>query len=296
MTLIDRTLTFAKHHTPSNLRVAVRWTMLETKNVRSRLTVPVAARSAYDNVYHITVRKTASQWVKALLHDPAIYRYSGLVPFDQRVHRRRYPDAIPPGRVASSLFIYHKRFMTISKPENYRAFFIQRDPRDIVVSSYFSLKSSHSPMGDVLEQRKILQELPFKEGMLHVIGHLKEQGLFSALRSWVVAPPQEEIRIFRYEDLVGERQFDEVTELMRHCGIAVPEAELEALLDRHSFSRKKKDGGDSGTLSHYRKGKAGDWRNHFDDDIYEAFAAATGDLVERCGYPTRDQALRTPGE
>ncbi|MCW6009851.1 sulfotransferase domain-containing protein [Micromonospora sp. CPCC 205371] len=294
--MIDRGLTFAKHHTPSSVRVAARWAMLESRNVRSRLTVPVVARSEYDNVYHCTVRKTASQWVKALLHDPVVYRYSGLLPFDQRVHRRRYPDAIPPGRVASSLFIYHKRFTTISKPEKYRAFFILRDPRDIVVSSYFSLRSSHTPMGDILVHRKILQEKPFKEGMLHVIGHLKEQGLFSALRSWVVAPSTEAIRLVRYEDLTGEQQFDEMTQLMRHCGIAIPPDELAALLDRHSFSRKRKGGGDAGTLSHYRKGKAGDWRNHFDDDIYEAFAAATGDLVEVCGYPSRDQALRAPGD
>jgi hypothetical protein len=280
-------LTFAKHHTPNSVRVAARWAMLEGRNVRSRLTVPVATRCEYDAVYHCTLRKTASQWVKALLHDPVVYRYSGLLPFDQRVHRRRYPDAIPPGRVASSLFISYKRFSTIRKPENHRAFFIMRDPRDIVVSSYFSLRGSHTPMGDILEHRKVLQELPFKEGMIHVIGHLKETWLFTQLRGWVTAPGDETFRLFRYEDLIGERQTDEMAELMRHCGISIPPPELEALLDRHSFSRKR--GGDAGALSHYRKGQAGDWRNHFDDDIYEAFIAATGDLVELCGYPSREQ-------
>ncbi|MEH1124345.1 sulfotransferase domain-containing protein [Micromonospora sp. CPCC 206061] len=294
--MINRSLAFAKHHTPSSLRVAVRWTMLEARNVRSRLSVPVVARCEYDNVYHCTVRKTASQWVKALLSDPVVYRYSGLLPFDQRVHRRRYPDAIPPGRVASSLFISYKRFSTIPKPENYRAFFIMRDPRDIVVSSYFSLRSSHTPMGDILQHRKILQEIPFKEGMLHVISHLKERGLFASLRSWVAAPSAETFRLFQYEDLIGERQLDEVEKLMRHCGIPIPRSDLTALLDRHSFSRMRKDSGEAGPVSHYRKGKAGDWRNHFDDDIYEAFVAATGDLVELCGYAARDQPLRAPGD
>lgn len=270
--------------------------MLETRNARSRLTVPVVARCEYDNVYHCTVRKTASQWVKALLSDPVVYRHSGLLPFDQRVHRRRYPDAIPPGRVASSLFISYKRFTTISKPEKYRAFFILRDPRDIVVSSYFSLRSSHTPMGDILRHRKVLQEKPFKEGLLYVISHLSESGLFASLRSWVVAPSAETFRLFRYEDLTGERQLDEVDRLLRYCGISIPPPELAALLDRHSFSRKRKERPETGSVSHYRKGKAGDWRNHFDDDIYEAFVAATGDLVELCGYPARDQSLRTPGE
>ncbi|WFE24461.1 sulfotransferase domain-containing protein [Solwaraspora sp. WMMD937] len=288
--MIKRTFTFAKHHTPSNVRVAVRWTMLETRIARSRLTIPVVARCEYDNIYHCTVRKTGSQWVKAILSDPVVYQYSGLLPFDQRVHRRRYPDAIPPGRVASSLFVGYKRFEAIPKPEKYRAFFVMRDPRDIVVSSYFSLRNSHTPMGDVLHHRKILKEKPRKEGLLYIINHLAEKNLFSALRSWVVAPSAETFRLFRYEDLTGERQADEVEELMRHCGIALPPAELAALLDRHGFSRMRKNRLETGPTAHYRKGKAGDWLNHFDDDIYEAFVATTGNLVELCGYPSRDEA------
>ncbi|WP_326555590.1 sulfotransferase domain-containing protein [Micromonospora sp. NBC_01813] len=290
--MINRTFTFAKHHTPSPVRVAVRWTMLETRNARSRLTVPVTTRCEYDNVYHCTVRKTASQWVKSLLSDPVVYRHSGLLPFDQRVHRRRYPDAIPPGRVASSLFVSRKRFDSIPKPEKYRAFFIQRDPRDIVVSSYFSLRGSHTPMGDILQHRKILRETPAKEGMLYIIKHLSETNLFSCLRSWVVAPSTEAVRIFRYEDLTGEQQLDEVDQLLRHCGIALPRPDLVALLERHGFSRMRKTRLEDGSNSHYRKGEAGDWMNHFDDDIYEAFVKATGDLVQRCGYPTREEALR----
>jgi hypothetical protein len=151
-------------------------------------------------------------------------------------------------------------------------------------------------MGDILRHRKVLQEKPFKEGLLYVISHLSESGLFASLRSWVVAPSAENFRLFRYEDLTGERQLDEVDGLLRYCGIAIPPPDLAALLDRHSFSRKRKDRPETGSVSHYRKGKAGDWRNHFDDDIYEAFVAATGDLVELCGYPARDQSLRAPGE
>ncbi|MFY1699459.1 sulfotransferase domain-containing protein [Solwaraspora sp. WMMA2101] len=290
--MINQTLTYAKHHTPDSVRVAARWAMLETQNAKSRLTVPVAARCEYDNVYHCTVRKTASQWVKSLLSDPVVYRYSGLLPFDQRVSRRRYPNAVPTGRIVSSLFISRYGFDDLPKPEKYRAFFILRDPRDVVVSSYFSLRSSHTPMGDVLLHRKVLQELPAKEGLLYVIDHLTKVNLFSAMRSWVVAPSTETVALFRYEDLVGERQADEFDQLLRHCGITIPPAALTALLDRHGFSRMRKKRREAGPTAHYRKGKAGDWLNHFDDDIHDAFVAATGDLVARCGYPSREESLR----
>jgi hypothetical protein len=283
--MINRAVTFTKHHTPNSLRVAVRRGLIEAHNARLRLTVPVAERSPYANVYHCTVRKTASQWIKALLSDPVVYRWSGLLPYDPRPYKWRYPQPVPPGRVAQSLFISRSRFDKLPKPDRYRAFFVLRDPRDIVVSSYFSTRNSHTPMGDVLAERRILREKPRKEGLLHVIGHLAGKGAFRDLRSWVAAPETTAVSLFRYEDLTGEGQATEVDRMLRHCGITLPPAELDALLTRYSFTRMRSD--------HYRKGRAGDWRNHFDDDIQEAFAAATGDLVELLGYPAHDEVAGT---
>ena len=287
--MMGRTVTFTKHHTPNSVRVVARRALLEAHNARLRLAVPVDSRCEYGNVYHCAVRKTASQWIKALFSDPIVYRYSGLLPYDPRAYKWRYPQAFPPDRVVSSLFISRGRFMGIPKPDRYRAFFVLRDPRDVVVSSYFSTRNSHTPMGDVSTVREVLQEKPFKEGLLYVISHLADKGTFKVLRSWATAPSAEAVRLVRYEDLTGEGQTDEVDRLMRHCGIVLPPSELADLLSRYSFSRMRGDRQGAGSISHYRKGRSGDWRNHFDDDIYEAFAAATGDLVEVLGYPSRDQ-------
>ncbi|RSM65034.1 sulfotransferase [Actinoplanes sp. ATCC 53533] len=286
--MVDRAVRFLKQHTPNSSRVVARRVLCEAHNARLRLTVPVESRSGYQNVFHCAVRKTASQWVKALLSDPIVYRHSGLLPYDPRPYRWQHPQGFPPGRAVSCLFVSHKKFTTIPKPDHYRTFFVLRDPRDIVVSSYFSTRSSHTPMGDIPEVRKVLQEKPLKEGLLYLIGNLSQKGTFRNLRSWATAPAAEAVRLFRYEDLTGERQEDEVDLLMRHCGIELPPAELAGLLSRYSFSRMRGEREIAGKVSHYRKGKSGDWRNHFDDDIYEAFAAATGDLIELLGYPARD--------
>ncbi|MGX7672363.1 sulfotransferase domain-containing protein [Plantactinospora sp. DSM 117369] len=283
--MMKRAVTFTKHHTPNSLRVVARRVMSETHNTRLRISVPVESRSEFGNIYHCTIRKTASQWVKALFSDPVVYRYSGLLPYDPRPYKWRYPEALPPNRVVSSLFISYKGFMNLPKPDPYRAFFVLRDPRDIVVSGYFSYRSSHTAMGDVLQVRKVLQEKPFKEGLLHVIDHLAAKGTFRSLRSWATAPKTEAIGLFRYEDLTGEQQLEEVGRLMRHCGIPIPPSELAALVSRYSFSTMRRRVEAPGSVSHYRKGKSGDWRNHFDDDVYEAFAAEVGDLVEVLGYP-----------
>jgi hypothetical protein len=293
--MINQTLEFAKQRTPNSVRVVARRALLEAHNARLRLSVPVVARCEYENVYHCAMRKTASQWIKALFSDPIVYRHSGLLPYVPRYYRWRHPQAVPPGRVALSLFLSRRRFEAIPKPDRYRAFFVLRDPRDMVVSSYFSTLKSHAPMGDIPELRKILQEKPFKDGLLHLIGHLSAKGTFKALRSWADAE-SETVRLFRYEDLTGDRQREEVDRLMRHCGIFLPPSELAVLLSRYSFSNMRGTAASAGSPSHYRKGKAGDWRNHFDDDVHEAFAAATGDLVALLGYPAPAESPRAPGD
>ncbi|HET6531475.1 MAG TPA: sulfotransferase domain-containing protein [Actinoplanes sp.] len=289
--MLNRATTFAKHHTPNSVRVVARRWVLDAHNARVRLTTPVTSRCEFPNIYHCTVRKTASQWIKSLLSDPVVYRYSGLLLFDPRPYKWRPPNAVPTGRAVSTLFVSRPAFDKIAKPERYRAFFIVRDPRDIVVSSYFSQRTSHTPMGDIPTVRPILQQRSKQDGLLYMIENLAGKGVFKSLRSWQTAPASDSVRLFRYEDLTGERQAEEVDRLMRHCGITLPSGELEALLTRYSFSNMRRDRQTVGQLSHYRAGKAGDWQNHFDDEVYDAFTAAAGDLVEVLGYPPRD---RTP--
>jgi hypothetical protein len=283
LTMLNRTVMFAKQHTPDSVRVLARRALLEAHNAKLRVTVPVEDRSPFVNVYHCAVRKTASQWVKSVFSDPIVYRRSGLVTYDPRYYGWKDPRVCPPQRIGLSLYFPYKRYLKMPKPAEHRTFFIYRDPRDLLVSSYFSTRDSHTPMGDVLEVRSALRERSPKDGMLYLIEHLTRKGMFNAVRSWVEAPPSETIRLVRYEDLTGERQFAEMDALMRHCGIAIPPEELTTLLDKYSFSRmneRKK----AGEISHYRKGKSGDWRNHFDDDIEQAFRNATGNLLDILGY------------
>ncbi|MBU2668275.1 sulfotransferase domain-containing protein [Actinoplanes bogorensis] len=286
--MFNSAVMFAKQRLPEPVRVAARRAQAEAYNGRLRLTVPVATRSEFENVYHCAVRKTASQWIKAVFSDPLVYRHSGMLTYDPRFYDWKHPRVVPPNRIGLSLFFPRPRFDKMPKPERYRAFFVMRDPRDMVVSSYFSTRNSHGPMGDVLEQRKVLLEKPRKEGMLWLIGDMAKKNRFGAIRSWVEAPASEEVRLVKYEDLTGEDQAAEMESLLRHCGINLPPDALAKVLEKYSFAKMNERSG-TATVSHYRKGQAGDWANHFDDDIYAAFDKVTGDLVERLGYPSYQQ-------
>ncbi len=246
------------------------------------------------NIYHCTVHKAGSQWFQALLTDPLIYQWCGLKPWNRRVwgidprsyHHRYYRRAFPSRRIISPLYIHFDAFKAIRKPAIYRDFFVMRDPRDITVSYYFSMVYSHTPMGDVLEKRSILRQMGQKEGIMWMIQHLKDYGLYDALRSWKGAGEVDpNVLVVRLEDFSGACMKQTLLSLFKHCDIRIPDEILEELISRYRFDMMRaRDHRKTNGLSHYRSGKAGDWQNYFDRDIENHFRSVTGDLVEYLGY------------
>jgi hypothetical protein len=57
---------------------------------------------------------------------------------------------------------------------------------------------------------------------------------------------------------------------------------------RFAAKAKGRRAGEENVQSHYRKGVAGDWINHFTPEHVEAFKERFGDLVQRLGYETED--------
>ena len=108
--------------------------------------LPVRHRSRFTTVSHCCVWKTASQWVRLILSDARIYMYSGLKPVvfsDLRTEARRSQEdeahiRLPEGRIVTPIYCRYDEYEAFRKPTDSRAFFIARDPRDILVSWYFS--------------------------------------------------------------------------------------------------------------------------------------------------------------
>jgi hypothetical protein len=249
----------------------------------------VRSRSESTNVYHCCVHKTGSQWLRKIFSDPRTYAYSGLRPFhyqskqggDQRdIKDRAFHEAFPRGTIVSPLYINYEHFEQLPKPPRYRALFVFRNPRDVLVSWYFSTRYSHPGKSRDVHREK-LNELSVTEGMAYGIDILKERGLFAALESWKGAEQRDSNVLFvRYEDLIGSRSQAEFQRLFQHVGIRFPEEVLRALLEEYSFERQSgRQPGEEDQGSKLRKGVAGDWRNHFDERLAQKFAEAVGEAV-----------------
>jgi hypothetical protein len=258
----------------------------------------VRARSSAENIFHCCVHKTASQWVRKLLQDRRTYKYSGLEVYNYEqqlpdkvdprpLTERTFNEPFPAGKIVTPIYIDQPGLKGIPKPKNFRAFFIMRDPRDIVVSRYFSFKVSHPVMGDISKLREDLNTMGEEEGFAYVIDQLAKRRLFDALRSWArIAPADSELAVFRYEDLTDTQQFAHWQRLYAHCDIRMPDSVLRELLKQNSFTAltKGRDRGAEDVKAHLRKGIHGDWKNHFTPAVEKRFREVTDALVEELGY------------
>ncbi len=259
---------------------------------------PATRQSSVENIYHCCVHKTASQWIARILAAPETHQGCGLRTHayqsqlpggadTRNIDERTFDHPFPRRCIVTPIYIGREAFLDFPKPAAWRAFVVVRDPRDVVVSWYYSWKHSHPLMGDVSEQRRQLNALNQEAGLCCAIERLRERGLFSALASWVRTPlDNSAVALFRYEDLV-ERPFETFQKLFAHCDIAMPDGTLRALLNAHSFAAltEGRPRGVEDITSHLRKGAPGDWRNHFTPAVTAAFQTRTGDLVTQLGYP-----------
>jgi len=251
---------------------------------------------AVSNIFHCCVQKTASQWIKAILSDELVlnraamwfYSYQKEFPGKidlRRLHERNFSSPFPPHTIASPLYLDFHSYNSIPKAESHKTFFVRRDPRDIVVSWYYSVCYSHKPIGRIPEHRKKLLEMSLADGLIYSIAYLKDYGIFGALLSWLEKPaPDPHAITFTYEEITDPNQQEsQFAKLFAHCEIDLSKEEIGFLLCKYRFANLKNATAQK-PFSHYRKGKAGDWADHFTPAVCDFFLHETGDLLSRLGY------------
>jgi hypothetical protein len=169
-----------------------------------------------------------------------------------------------------------------------RGFHVVRDPRDVVVSAYFSALGSH-PTGewwsDLDRIRARLQRASKRDGLLYAMD--LRYGQFVAMRDWQPRPDVLEVRM---EDLTTRP--DRWVEVLSFLGLLgdgerqVAGSALREIVARHGFEQLSggRRPGEADESSHYRKGVAGDWVEHFEPVHVAAFASRWNDLVLGLGY------------
>ena len=232
----------------------------------------------FPTVVHVTHWKAGSQWVAQILHDCAPERVARPL-----VGARHFlPRALQPGRIYPTVYLPRERFDRAQIPSNARVFVVIRDLRDTLVSGYFSLLKSHDmAIGEVHRVRPMLSTMDIEDGLLYLMEHWLSDSARIQL-SWLEAGQ----RLIRYEDLVENdlALFDNL--LREECGLPLSKQQVRSIILANRFERYTggRARGEEDQGHHFRKGVAGDWKNHFTERVTAAFKARYGGLLVATGY------------
>jgi hypothetical protein len=208
----------------------------------------------------------------------------------------------------------------------FRGVHVIRDPRDIVVSAYYSHLHSHSTSEwkELVSHRERLQALDKEAGLAEEIrfrgrsfGHMatwdydQENVLEIRFEDITVSSYETVLAAFEWMGLVDDREVytrraragflgrDIIARINARTGgiiptgrlmNALPAPEVLAIVWHHRYARRAKgrEKGKEDVRSHYRSGRSGDWRDHFSDDHKALFKSLYPGLVPQLGYEQSD--------
>jgi hypothetical protein len=211
-------------------------------------------------------------------------------------------------------------------------FHVIRDPRDVLVSAYYSHLHSHpTDNWPALEDhREKLESVSKEEGLFEEMDFSAEE--FEDMYNWdytrddVLELKLEELspapfegfcEVMDFLDMLDHSRTSGVERTMKSTGLkvnrllykgrhvlpsengpptlrtwpSIPEETLRSVLKEKSFENMSggREKGEEDVTSHYRKGKPGDWANHFTPEIKQAFKARFNEVLLKTGYEQNDE-------
>ena len=192
-----------------------------------------------------------------------------------------------------NLWLYTNADFEQIRQVDLRGFHVIRDPRDLIVSAYFSHLYSHDlgVWGRLRAFRPYLRSLSKSDGLLAEMGFCAP--FLMEMFHWDYDDPR--ILELRFEDLVGDPA-GVLTQACAHLGLLEQAgfAAIREIADELSFSRLSggRERGEEDPYHHYRKGVPGDWRNHFEARHIAEFERLYGPIMTKLGYE-RDSSWAT---
>lgn len=162
------------------------------------------------------------------------------------------------------------------------AVYLVRDPRDMIVSKYFSEAFSHRPPGSAADdqmmkkfeaRRQKLQDMNLDNYVLESAHHTRE-----AFENTQAVLENIEHRVWRYEDIVFDK-LNWVHQMLNYLDITVPAPMVERVVARNDVRPDAEQ-----TDAHVRRVTPGDHRNKLQPDTIEKLNDIFSPILARYNY------------
>jgi hypothetical protein len=267
--------------------------------------------------------KCASTWLAGISHQVChALGFKHIIVHSTSILNSSLGDFVRTNRIEFLSYV-NANIDFVSELDQFLGFHVIRDPRDIVVSGYFSHRFSHPTSDDwqeLTKHREHLNDVSEEEGIFLEMKF--DETTFNDLYNWNYNQPNvlelkmEELITSPYEEMVRVYSFlniaDDDTGLLntarfflasinnklyfkskgiypfRINSLKIPVSQLLGIVYDNRFAKKAegRQHGQENLMSHYRKGVPGDWVNHFNAEHREYFKDHYNDLLLKLGYET----------
>lgn len=251
--------------------------------------------NTHPSILHFSFNKAATQYVKSILMRAAtktgmtpvsLHEYAGgsHFPFLDHLSREEMENYQHVFQSRGYLYsVFGGMIEGIEKLDDYKIVLVTRDPRDILVSGFYSKAFSHpvpSQLGDkrerFLNSRQAAQNSSIDEYVM-----MESDRVFKIFHRYqtLLLDVQEHVHLTQYEEMISK--FEEwVTALLSYCELETGGEFVRQLVNENAAMKPKKED----ASQHLRKGVAGDYRNKLQPDTVVALNEKFAPILMRFGY------------
>jgi Sulfotransferase domain len=252
-------------------------------------------KNTHPSIIHFSVNKAATQYTKRILRRCA--SQNGMVPVLLHDHAFNTDFPYLDYLSATEMQKYHHIFKPhgylygvfggmiegIPELDKYRVVLMTRDPRDVLVSEYYSIAYSHKvpdPRGtkyeNFMNRRKTAQSMTVDEFVLWDSHRI--YGILQRYKTLLI-DRYPHAYVTTYEKMTAGFQ-DWLNGLLDNCQLAIPNKLRRSLLEESDRLRPK----DEDIHKHRRKGKPEDYKEKLKPETIDQLNGEFASLLEAFGY------------
>lgn len=252
-------------------------------------------QNTHPSIIHFSFNKAATQYVKSVLNRCAVENSVVPIALHDYAFHTNFPRLhhLPAEEVAKYHHVFKERgylysvfsgmIEGIPQLEKYKIVLVTRDPRDLLVSGYYSIAYSHSvpsKSGDkyagFMEQRREARQLTVDEYVIAESDKVYNQYL---RYQHLLLDRYPNVHVVSYEQMVADFG-GWLKDLLDYCELEISASLFDSIMQENAQLIPKKEN----IHKHLRKGQPGDYRAKLRPDTVEQLDMKFAPVLARFGY------------